>query len=96
MYGVPLEVFLRYIDTIALNEEVKYHTKGIARGKPYGKGAGRENNLLTCARLIAVLLKRESLVDFADGFSRNRGVSTLSLSRARELFPMLNEPEKDE
>ncbi|MEK7100980.1 MAG: hypothetical protein AAB921_02675, partial [Patescibacteria group bacterium] len=51
--GFPLIVFLQYIDTIALNEDVKYYTKGIDRGKPYGTGAGRQNNLLTCARLIA-------------------------------------------
>lgn len=91
MYGVPLIVFLHYIDTIALNEDVKYFTKGKDRGKPYGIGAGRQNNLLTCARLIAVLLKKEGLVDFADGFSRNRGVSAMSFARSKECFPFLIE-----
>lgn len=94
-YGLPLSVFLQYIDTIALNEDVKYYTKGLDRGRPYGTGAGRQNNLLTCARLIAVLLKRESLVDFADGFSRNRGVSAMSFARSKECFPYLNEKGSD-
>jgi hypothetical protein len=94
-YQVPLVVFLHYIDTIALNEDVKYYTKAADRGKPYGIGAGRQNNLLTCARLIAVLLKRESIVDFADGFSRNRGVSAMSFARSKECFPYLNEKGSD-
>lgn len=96
-YHVPLAVFLQYIDAIALNEDVKYYTKGLDRGKSYNIGAGRQNNLLTCARLIAVLLKREGLVDFADGFSRNRGVSAMSFARSKECFPYLNEKstEKD-
>ena len=93
--GFPLIVFLQYIDTIALNEDVKYYTKGIDRGKPYGTGAGRQNNLLTCARLIAVLLHRESIVEFADGFSRNRGVSAMSFARSKECFPYLKENSKD-
>ncbi|MFA7302478.1 MAG: hypothetical protein WC030_01900 [Candidatus Paceibacterota bacterium] len=91
MFGVPLIVFLQYINTISLNEDVKYYTKGMDRGKAYGIGAGRQNNLLTCARLIAVLLKKESIVDFADGFSRNRGVSAMSFNRSKECFPFLNE-----
>lgn len=94
-FGIPLIVFLQYIDTIALNEDVKYYTKGTDRGKPYTTGAGRQNNLLTCARLIAVLLNRESIVEFADGFSRNRGVSAMSFARSKECFPYLNENAKD-
>ena len=89
MFNVPLEVFLQYLDTIALNEDVKYHTKGAARGKPYGVDAGRPNNLTTCAHLMAVLLNRTGIVDFAYGFSQMRGVSKLTTKRAKQLFPWL-------
>lgn len=91
LYGVPLDVFLQYVEMIALNEEVKYYTKGKARGKPYGAGAGRKNNLLTCAHLIAVLLGRAELIDFAYGFSMMRGVSPITTKKARIFFPMLGE-----
>lgn len=96
LYGVSLEAFLQYVEMIALNEEVKYHTRGEARGKPYGPGAGRKNNLLTCAHLIAVLLGRASMIDFAYGFSMMRGVSPLSLKKALVYFPFLEGNEDDE
>lgn len=91
LFGVPLEVFLQYAEAIALNEEVKYDTRGKIRRKPYGRGAGRENNLLSCAHLIAVLLKRQTLVDFAYGFSMMRGVSPMNKKQARTFFPLLGE-----
>lgn len=93
MFGVPLEVFLQYIEAIALNEDVKYETLGHLRGKPYGPGAGRTNNLLTCAHLIGVLLKRVELVDFAYGFSMMRGVSPINMKTALVVFPMLGDSE---
>ncbi|MEK7514603.1 MAG: hypothetical protein AAB587_02165 [Patescibacteria group bacterium] len=89
VYGVPLEVFLQYVEAIALNEEVKYYTRGKARGKSYGPGAGRQNNLLSCAHLVAVLLGRAGLVDFAYGFAMMRGVSPISIKKAKVCFPML-------
>ncbi|MDD5068204.1 MAG: hypothetical protein PHS53_00750 [Candidatus Pacebacteria bacterium] len=95
VFNVPLEVFLHYLDVIALNEDVKYHTKGRSRGKLYSPNAGRPNNLLTCAHLIAVLLGRSGLVDFAYGFSQQRGVSALSSKKIKECFPMLNDKSED-
>lgn len=91
LFGVPLEAFLQYTEMIALNEDVKYHTRGEARGKPFGPGAGRKNNLLTCAHLIAVLLGRAELVDFAYGFSMMRGVSPITMKKAKICFPLLGE-----
>jgi hypothetical protein len=96
IFGIPLEAFLRYLDAIALNEDVKYYTLGEDRGKAYGTSAGRPNNLLTCAYLIAVLLGRAELVDFAYGFSRMKGVSAIPLKKAKECFPLLSIKEKDE
>jgi len=96
LYGVPLEVFLQYVEMIALNEEVKYYTKGKTRGKPYGAGAGRKNNLLTCAHLIAVLLGRAELIDFAYGFSMMRGVSPVTTKKAKIFFPMLGEDDLEQ
>jgi len=90
-YGVPLEVFLQYLEAIALNEDVKYTTKGKLRGKPYGPGSGRMNNLSSCAHLIAVLLDRADLIDYAYGYSQMRGVSPLTFKGALQHFPLLGE-----
>jgi hypothetical protein len=89
MFGVPLEVFLQYLDLIALNEDVKYQRRLNTKGKPYGKNAGRPNNLLTCAHLIAVLLGRTGIVRFATGFAQQRGVSAISYTQAQAYFPMV-------
>lgn len=89
MFGVPLEVFLQYIEAIALNEDVKYQTRLNVHGNAYSKSAGRPNNLLTCSHLIAVLLSRTGLVDFAYGFSQQRGVSALKPKQFSKCFPYL-------
>lgn len=88
MFNVPLSVFLQYLDTIALNEDVKYQRNLNSKGKKYNRSAGRPNNLLTCVHLIAVLLERASIVDFGYGFAQQRGVSALK-KNIDGIFPLL-------
>ena len=91
MFKVLLSVFLQYLEAIALNEDVKYQRRLNTKGKPYAKAAGRLNNLLTCAHLIAVLLEKTSVVGFATGFAKKRGVSPLDLKKQlNSCFPMLD------
>ncbi|MDP2630099.1 MAG: hypothetical protein Q8P56_01705 [Candidatus Uhrbacteria bacterium] len=90
MFKVPLGVFLQYLEAIALNEDVKYQRRLNTKGKPYAKAAGRPNNLLTCAHLIAVLLGKTSVVGFATGFAKKRGVSPLDVKQLTGCFPMLD------
>ena len=90
LFKVPIGVFLQYGEMIALNEDVKYYTRGLIREKSFGSGAGRQNNLLSAAHLIAVLLHRASIVDFSYGFSMMRGVSPLSIKKAKICFPLLD------
>ena len=89
MFNVPLVVFLQYLETIALNEDVKYQKNLNTKGKQYSKSAGRPNNLLTCAHLIAVLLGKASMVDFAYGFAQQRGVSAIKIAQLPSCFPLL-------
>ena len=89
MFGVPTHVFLQYLDTIALNEDVKYYTLGLTKEKPYGPDAGRKNNLLTCAHLVAHLMQKTGVIDFGYRFAQRRGVSPLSEAEARLFFPHL-------
>jgi len=95
MFNVPLPVFLQYLEAIALNEDVKYQRRLNQRGKPYGRDAGRPNNLLTCAHLISVLLGRTGMVSFATGFAKQRGVSAIRGKALAHAFPMLDLGKED-
>ncbi len=95
VFNVPLIVFLQYLDAIALNEDVKYQRRLNSKGKSYSKSAGRPNNLLTCAHLIAVLLGRATIVDFGVGFAQQRGVSAISPKMLSSCFPMLGVDKTD-
>jgi len=84
--NVPIQVFLQLIDTLALNEDVKYQTLGYE----IQKGVGRRNNLATCAHIVAVFLGRASLVRFAGTLARPpSGVAPLSRKAAEQAFPLL-------
>lgn len=87
IYGVPVEVFLHYLNALALNEDTKYRTLGY----DIRTGVGRRNNMLTCVNLIGVLLDRISIVAFAGDFSRPpAGIAAISITKMREILPALN------
>jgi hypothetical protein len=86
--GVPVEVFLHYLDALALNEDVKYLTLGY----DIKTGPGRRNNLLTCVHVIAVMLGLASIAKFAGSFSSiPRGISPIAYKTMLEIFPVLLE-----
>lgn len=86
-FGVPIEVFLHYLDALAWNEDVKYDTLGY----DIKTGTGRQNNLLTCVNIIGVFLDKIPLSKFAGAFARPPvGISAISRKRALEVFPLLN------
>lgn len=88
IYGVPPLVFLHYLNALALNEDVKYHTLGY----DVTQGTGRRNNLLTCVNLIGVFLGGVTIVEFAGQFSRPpAGISAISQRKMREIFPRLGQ-----
>lgn len=91
----PIEVFLAYIELIALNEDVKYSTLGF----DLRDGTGRENNLLTYVHVIHILLLKGTVPDsefllafvkFAGGLVRiPTGINSLALSNCLKYFPAL-------
>lgn len=84
--GIPVEVFLHYLEAVAINEDTKYYTLGYN----LREGAGRSNNMLTYTHLIAVLLGKASLAKLCSNFSRPPvGVSPITLEKAKETFPDL-------
>lgn len=87
--GVPVDVFLYFLDVLALNEDVKMHTLGYENAQ---HDYGRVNTLLTFAHLIAVLLNRRSLAKFAGAFARPpSGMAPLpKIKGLFETYPLLS------
>ncbi len=86
---VPSDVFLYFLDVLALNEDVKIHTLGYENAK---YDYGRINTLLTFTHLIVVLLNRRSLAKFAGAFARPpSGMAPLpKIKGLFEAFPLLS------
>lgn len=85
--GIPIEVYLQYLEMIAWNEDVKYDTLGY----DVTKGIGRQNNMLTYAHLISIILGKGSLSKLCSSFTRPPvGVSPITINLAAETFPMLD------
>jgi len=83
---VPGEVYLKYLQIIAWNEDVKYKALGYNILK---EKTGRQSNLLTYTYLIAVLLGKLPLSFFCYAFARSGGVAPLSGIAAAKAFPWL-------
>lgn len=85
--GISIEAYLRYLDIISWNEDVKYYSIGYDVMK---QGIGRTNNLLTYAHLLAVLMGKASLFKLCGSFSRPPvGVSPIPKNIAHVAFPEL-------
>lgn len=91
--GISIEAYLRYLDVISWNEDVKYYSLGYDVLK---QGIGRTNNLLTYAHLLAVLMGKASLFKLCGSFSRPPvGVSAIPKQAAHDAFPELWEGEAE-
>lgn len=86
---IPVDVFLYFLDVLALNEDVKMHTLGHEDAR---HDYGRINTLLTFAHLVAVLLNRRSLAKFAGAFARPpSGMAPLpKIKDLFETYPLLS------
>lgn len=94
--GLPVEVFLYYLELIASNEDTKYYTLGY----DLSKGFGRRNNLLTYANVINVILQKHylseeefllSFMSFAGRLtSPPSGLNPITNKKAMECFPQLS------
>ena len=84
--NIDTEVYLRYVDIIAWNEDVKYWTL------EYNlmRGPGRQNNMLTYAHIVAVLLGQSSLSQLCMSLIRGMGVAPITLTEISSIFTELN------
>ena len=84
--GIDTEVYLRYVDIIAWNEDVKYWTLEY----DLKKGPGRQNNMLTYAHIAAVLLGKSSLSSLCMSLIRGLGVAPIPVNEIKTVFTELN------
>lgn len=73
--GIPMEVYIHFLDAIGFNEDVKYFTQGKLQKKT---GIGRENNMKTYTHDACCLLGHTSWADFIYKLIRSYGVSPIS------------------
>lgn len=89
--GIPVRVFLHFLEVLSLNEDVKMYTLGY---DDFKKDYGRINTLLTFVHLIAVFLGRRSISKFAGSLARPpSGVAPIPKTKAKEYFPLLSPEE---
>jgi hypothetical protein len=81
--GIPIKVFLHFLEVLSLNEDVKVYTLGHDQFKDYG----RINTLNTFSHLISVFLGRRSLSKFAGSFARPpSGMAAIPKTRKGGIF----------
>ncbi len=85
--GVPMEVYIHFLDAIGYNEDVKYKTQGRLSAS---NGIGRENNMKTYVYIICCILGLENWSDFIYKLMRNYGVAAITNSMIAKNFPELN------
>lgn len=86
IYGVPAEVFVHYLDAIALNEDVKYDFLGHDLST---KSTGGRNNMLTYVNLIAVISGKKALYTLTGPLLRS-GVAAITQKAAFESLPHIS------
>ena len=83
--GLPLRVFLEYIDAIAWNEDVKYQVPRENRRK-YPKKVGQYTFFTTCVHICLALLRKKPISNLVYSLMRTRGVADI---RAEEAISAL-------
>ena len=87
IHGLPVDVFLNFLDLIAANEDVKYSNKG----KSMGTGIGRRNNLLTYVNVIALLQGKIKMWELiGDLSSGGPGVAPINTRSLHENFSLIH------
>lgn len=93
---VPIESIIFFIDLLGFNEDIKVDVKGyrdlMREGKkgPKPKANGRTNTLLTFAHMLAAVLHRRPVGEFAYGLHRGQGMNPMSSGKIHPSFPLLS------
>ena len=95
-WSVPTEAVIFFIDILGVNEEVKVDVKGYRElQRVYAKGPkpqdnGRTNTLLTFSHMLAAILHRRPIGEFAYGLHRGLGMNPMSSGKIHSVYPLLS------
>jgi len=93
VYGMSIEAFVLYNDILGWNEDYKYYSIWVEKGKQWAGGIGKPNNLLTHINILGYIRNEFNIGEILNGFSRTRGVSAPANKNLAALFEKYINPE---
>lgn len=95
-FSIPIEAVIFFLDILGYNEDIKVDVCGyrdlqreFARGtKP--RDNGRTNTLLTISHMLAAVLHRRPIGEFAYGLHRGMGMNPMSKGTIHPAYPLLS------
>jgi len=95
-FSVPIEAVIFFLDILGFNEDIKVDVCGYrdlqresARG-PKPQDNGRTNTLLTISHMLAAVLHRRPIGEFAYGLHRGMGMNPMSKGTIVPAYPLLS------
>lgn len=93
VYGMSIEAFVLYNDILGWNEDYKYYSSWVQKGKKWAGAIGKPNNLLTHINILGYIRNEFNIGQILNGFSRTRGVSAPTNKNLTVLFEKYINPE---
>ena len=95
-WATPIEAVIYFLDILGFNEDIKVDvcgyrnlTREYARG-PKSQDNGRTNTLLTISHMLAAVLHRRPIGEFAYGLHRGMGMNAMSKGTIQPAYPLLS------
>lgn len=95
-FYVPIEAVVYFLDILGFNEDIKVDVCGYRNlQREYARGTkpqdnGRTNTLLTISHMLAAILHRRPIGEFAYGLHRGMGMNPISRGQIFLAFPLLD------
>ena len=95
-FYVPIEAVVYFLDILGFNEDIKVDVCGYRNlQREYARGTkpqdnGRTNTLLTISHMLAAILHRRPIGEFAYGLHRGMGMNPISKGQIYSAFPLLD------
>jgi len=95
-WAVPIEAVIYFLDILGYNEDIKVDVCGYRNlTREYVRGTkpqdnGRTNTLLTLSHMLAAVLHRRPIGEFAYGLHRGMGMNAMSRGTIHPAYPLLS------
>jgi len=95
-WATPIEAVIYFLDILGFNEDIKVDVCGYRNlTREYARGTkpqdnGRTNTLLTISHMLAAVLHRRPIGEFAYGLHRGMGMNAMSRGKINPAYPLLS------